>query len=387
MSAVRIELPGAGPTAYDIHVEPGVLDRLGPIAGRLAKAPSAAVISDSNVGPLYGQRAVRSLTEAGLAARLVTFPAGEQHKHLATVCRLWDELAGMRVERASPLVALGGGVVGDVAGFVAACYLRGMPVFQVPTTLLACVDSSVGGKTGVDHPQAGKNMIGAFHQPLAVLIDPLLLATLPPREWSCGLAESIKHGVIRDADFLAWLEDNADGLLELAENSERLVPAQAACLIELIERNCRIKAAVVSADEKESGLRAILNFGHTVGHAVEALGGFSRLLHGEAVSIGMVVETRIAVARGLASPALLDRLAGLLARLRLPTAVPGEVSVGDLLALAGKDKKVRAGRMRFVLPAGPGRVEIVDDVTADQIADAVEASRSSGPPAASRRPV
>lgn len=377
MKLVRVRLPSPAASEYDVRIQPGLLDQLGPRLARMTPLRSAIVVSDSNVGPLYGRRAVQSLTSAGFRAELLIFPAGEEHKTVATCVRLWDGLAGMTVERATPIVALGGGVAGDVAGFVAACYLRGLPVVQIPTTLLACVDSSVGGKTGVDHPVAGKNAIGAFHQPIAVLIDPLLLVSLPGREWACGLAESVKHGMILDARFLDWLDRRAETLAQIVRSPTALAAEHADMLAQLIATNCRIKAAVVSADERESGLRAVLNFGHTVGHAIETLSGFGRLRHGEAVSIGMVVATRLAVGRDLAEPVLLDRLTSLLTRIGLPTRMPSGLPTDRIIALTAKDKKVRGGKVRFVLPISPGRTTIVDDVSADELAAAIRSINES----------
>ncbi|MCG3178111.1 MAG: 3-dehydroquinate synthase [Phycisphaerae bacterium] len=376
MSVVKVRLADARAADYDILIEPGCFARLGTTVAGWAPAPTAAIVSDSNVAALHGRAALDSLRAAGYTAELLTFPAGEEHKHLGTCQLLWDGLAGMRTERASPVVALGGGVTGDVAGFVAAAYLRGLPVVQVPTTLLAAVDSSVGGKTGVNHPVAGKNIIGAFHQPVGVVIDPLLLATLGRREWACGLAESVKHGVIRDAAFFAWIEQRAGELSDLAAHADRRLPDAADTVVELIEANCRIKAAVVSADEREAGLRAILNFGHTVGHALEAVGRYDLLRHGEAVSIGMVVESRLALSRGLIDASLLDRLIALLAALGLPVHVPDAIATTDAVGLLHKDKKVKAGRVRYVLPTGLGATTIVADVTSEQVSAAIDASRA-----------
>jgi 3-dehydroquinate synthase len=376
MKLVRVQLPPGDGHSYTVRIQPGLLDQLGRELARLTAARSAVIISDSNVGALYGQRAARALAAAGIRAEMLTFPAGEENKHVQTCVRLWDGLARMTVERATPVVALGGGVAGDVAGFVAACYLRGLPVVQVPTTLLACVDSSVGGKTGVDHAQGGKNAIGAFHQPIGTLIDPLLLSSLPGREWSCGLAESVKHGLALDAKFLALLERRADDLAALVRSPAKQTGEQAAMVGDLIAANCRIKAAVVMADEREAGLRAVLNLGHTVGHAVEALSGFGRLRHGEAVSIGMVVATRLAVGRALVEPSLLDRVVALLSRMALPTAVPGSLTAERVVAMTMKDKKVRGGKVRVVLPVGPGHTTIVDDIATGELSAAIEASRA-----------
>ncbi|MDD4890686.1 MAG: 3-dehydroquinate synthase [Phycisphaerae bacterium] len=371
MNIVKVKLPAGAARAYDIRIQPGLLDELGRQTVRIAGAGSVVIISDTNVGPLYGARAERACAAAGLRCELLTFPAGEEHKTIATAAKLWDGLAAQSVERATPVVALGGGVVGDVAGFVAACYLRGLPVVQVPTTLLACVDSSVGGKTGVDHPVAGKNMIGAFHQPSGVLIDPLLLASLPQREWSCGLAESVKHAVALDAKFFRWLASRAEQFAAIAARPASEVVRQADTLAELIRWNCRIKAAIVAADEHEAGLRSLLNFGHTTGHAIETLAGFGHVRHGEAVSMGMAVATRIAVGRGLVDSALLDQLLGLLTRMNLPTAVPAGLSPGEIIKLTTKDKKVRGGRVRFVLPFAMGQAKLFDDVTPSELERAI----------------
>lgn len=375
MSRVDVELAAPASAGYSIHIEPGLFGQLADRVKALAPAPSAVIISDNTVGDLYGDTARAALQAAGYDASMMTFPPGEGSKNLQWMQVLWDGMAKARVERASPVVALGGGVVGDMAGFVAATYLRGLPVVQVPTTLLAAVDSSVGGKTGVNHETAGKNMIGAFHQPVGVLIDPLLMRTLPPREWSCGLAESVKHGVIRDAAFFDWIEQHADTLAGIAQHAADRVESHAGTLVELLRRNCEIKAAVVAADERESGLRAILNFGHTIGHAIEALAGYGGLRHGECVSIGMAVETRIAVDCGLVEAALLDRLVSLLVRLNLPVSVPGDVTTQAVLDLAARDKKVKAGRVRYVLPRVMGETQIVDDVTPDQVAAALESCK------------
>lgn len=374
MKLIPVQLPARPAQEYAIAIKPGLLGEIGAGISRLARCRSVAVISDSNVGPLYGKRAMLSLAEAEIRGELLTFRAGEEHKTVATCARLWDSLAEMTIERATPIIALGGGVVGDVAGFVSACFLRGLPVVQVPTTLLACVDSSVGGKTGVDHPKAGKNSIGAFHQPIGVLIDPLLLASLPGREWSCGLAESVKHGVILDGEFLDWLDERAEALARLVRAPAEQTAKQVDMLCELIAANCRIKASVVAADEREAGLRAVLNFGHTVGHAIETLAGFGRLRHGEAVSIGMAVATRLGVARGLAERGMLDRLVSLLARLGLPTTIPPDMPAERIIALTAKDKKVRDGKVRFVLPAAAGKAQIVDDVSEAELAAAIGAS-------------
>ena len=354
--------------SYDVCVGLGLMDQVGTRTRRVAGGRAAFVITDSNVGPLYARRVAASLTEADYIVRICTFPAGESNKTLATVSALFDEIFSAEVppDRDSVIVALGGGVAGDVAGFVAATLLRGVAFVQVPTTLLADVDSSVGGKTGVDHP-AGKNLIGAFHQPRGVFIDPGALATLPEIELAAGLAECVKHGVIRDAGLLDWIEHKIESL---AAGDEELYG-------ELIARNVAIKAAVVAADEREAGERAHLNFGHTIGHAIEAdavfvAGGGDDLRHGHCVALGMVAANRIAVRRGRLSDADAQRLEALLAELGLAVRRAG-LDGEKLLHVMRHDKKCRGGVIRFVLPAGRlGRVDLADDVTDAEILDAIE---------------
>jgi len=350
-----------GDRTYPIHIGPGVLESLGHRLVERCPAPAAAIISDENVAPLYAERATASMDRAGYRTALLVVKPGEQSKSLETAARLYDGLARAGIERNSPVVSLGGGMVGDLTGFVAATWLRGVPFVQVPTTLEADVDAAVGGKTAVNHP-SGKNLIGAFHQPRMVLIDTSTLASLDMRDVRAGLAESVKHGVIRDARLFEWHEANVQAILARDES----------VLGELIEWNCRIKAEVVAADERESGLRAILNFGHTVGHAIESDQRYA-LRHGECVSIGMVAAARIAVVRGMLEPGLADRLRRLLEVLGLPTRVPHPIDLEVLMAFMQKDKKVVDGRLRFVLPTSIGHVRTVSDVTPEQIAAAVRA--------------
>ncbi len=357
MPAVTVNL---GSRSYDVRIEAGLLSGLGAAVAAMPKARAAVVISDSTVAGLYGQAAIDSLRQAGLAAALAQFPAGEASKTLATYSRLFDDLFAAKpaVDRDTIIVALGGGVTGDLAGFVAATALRGLRFVQCPTTLLADVDSSVGGKTGVDH-HAGKNLIGAFHQPSAVLIDVETLATLPKAEISTGLAECVKHGIIRDWSLLDFIDANRDAIMA----------ADAEVMTQLVARNVAIKAAVVSADERESGERAHLNFGHTIGHAIETLAGYGQLSHGQAVALGMVAACRLAVKRGLIDTATADRVEGLLERLALPTAWQGDPQA--VLEIMRHDKKNQGGRIRMVLPTGPGRVDIFDDISEGCIIDAV----------------
>ncbi|NQU76576.1 MAG: 3-dehydroquinate synthase [Planctomycetes bacterium] len=367
MRRVCVELPDR---PYDILIDRGLLWRVGPLAMEAAGGRSAFIITDTNVGPLYAEATAKGLADAGYATFVVSFPAGEPNKTLATVSCLFDQIfaAPTPPDRESVVVGLGGGVVGDVAGFVAATLLRGVALVQVPTSLLADVDSSVGGKTAVDHP-AGKNLIGAFHQPRIVCIDTGVLATLDKLELSCGLAECVKHGVIRDESLVTWLDQNADALL--GGDADRLT--------ELIARNVAIKAAVVAEDERETGRRAHLNFGHTIGHAIEAVAGLTvgsagegdYLRHGHCVALGMVAADHIAVSRRLLPADQAERVERLLSRLNLPIRRAG-LDGPELLRIMRHDKKARGGVLRFVLPAGSvGAVEIQDDVTEEEIFAAI----------------
>lgn len=353
VTEVRVEL---GPRSYPIYVASGCLGKLGRIAQEHLTGRRILVVTNPVVAGLYGKAVKQSLAEAGFQVGEAQIPDGEEYKTLATVAGLYDAAFTGGLERGDAVLALGGGVVGDVAGFLAATYMRGVPFVQVPTTLLAQVDSSVGGKVGVNHP-GGKNLIGAFYQPRFVLIDPDTLATLPPREVRAGIAEVIKYGVISDAGFFSWLEANIDRLLNI----------EPAALEHAIAASCRIKAAVVSADETEAGLRAILNFGHTVGHALEAVTGYQRFVHGEAVAIGMVAAARLAVRLGCFEPSGADRIAGLVLRAGLPAEVPSDIAPEALLEVMERDKKVVANRLTFVLPEAVGRVRIVRGVAAEDV--------------------
>jgi 3-dehydroquinate synthase len=316
------------------------------------------VVSNPVVQEHYGAAALAALERAQLDASLLVVEAGEEQKTPATVARIHDGAFARRLERGSLIVALGGGVVGDMAGFAAATWLRGIAVVQVPTTLLAMVDAAIGGKTGVNHA-GGKNLIGAFHQPRLVLIDPTTLATLPEREFRAGMAEVIKYGVIGDADLFAQLEAAAQG--DPAGALASIEAVGPSLLQTLLERSAAAKARVVAADEHEGGLRAILNYGHTLGHAVETLCGYGTWLHGEAVGLGMLAAGEIAVAMGLWGRADQDRQRALVAAAGLPLRWPDLNPEAVLLCLQG-DKKVRDGRVRFVLPTAVGAVEVRDDV-------------------------
>jgi 3-dehydroquinate synthase len=303
-------------------------------------------VTNPIVGRLYGSVVLRSLRAAGFSASTIVVPDGERAKSLRTVARVLDALVKAKFERGSVLVALGGGVIGDLAGFAASIYMRGMPYVQVPTTLVAQVDSSVGGKTGVNHP-LGKNLIGTFFQPRLVLVDPQTLRTLPLRERVAGLAEVIKYGVIADEGLFVYLEESLDRLLRLEE--------EPLCLV--IARSCEIKASVVAQDEQESGLRRILNYGHTIGHALESLGGYRKLIHGEAVAIGMVHEAELAVYLHWCKPDVVERQRALVRRAGLPDTLP-RVSFRSLWAAMQHDKKVTQRQVYCVLPERIGQVTV-----------------------------
>jgi len=362
---VTVEL---GPRSYEVQVGPGLLANLGRTASAIRHVQQAVVIADSTVTGLYGRQAMHSLASAGLSAALIDFPAGEANKNLATVGKLCDKLFAVSpaVDRNCLIVALGGGVPGDVAGMVAAVALRGLRWMQCPTTLLADVDASVGGKTGVDHP-AGKNLIGAFHQPSAVLIDVRTLKSLPAQELRSGLAECVKHAVIRDAELLDFVEAQAEAILACDEST----------MTDLVARNVEIKAHVVSADERETGQRAHLNFGHTVGHAIEAFVGYGKVTHGQAVSLGMVAACILAETKGLIDSSLRGRLEAVMGRLGLEVRLPG-LDADQVWNIMQHDKKARGGRLRFVLPTGLGRVDTFDDVQEQDVKEAIRALGQPG---------
>src|SRR5207249_422393 len=326
-----------GERSYEDLVHEGLLDQIGEFLAPFKLGPDTVVVTNAVVKRQYGARVGRSVQAAGLQPTVLALPDGERTKSLRWVVRVLNELLRHRYERKAWLVALGGGVIGDLAGFAASIYLRGIPFVQVPTTLVAQVDASIGGKTGVNHP-LGKNLIGAFYQPKLVLVDPDALRTLPPRDFRAGLAEVIKYGVIADAAFFEFLERDMDQILKL----------EPAALHRAIRTSCAIKAAVVSEDEREGDRRRILNFGHTVGHALETLGGFRRYTHGEAVAIGMVVAARLAERLGLVDASVGTRIRALLERSRLPADLPPH-SVSAVLRAMRQDKKVQDRRIHFVL--------------------------------------
>lgn len=343
MRKVRVAF---GERSYAISIGPSMLGCLGEAARAFFSGGRALVLSDRNVARHYGKVAVASLRRGGISAELMAVPAGERSKSLAQLSRVFDRLAALRLDRGCGLVALGGGVIGDLGGLAAAVYLRGIPYLQVPTSLLAQVDSSVGGKTAVDHP-LGKNLIGAFYQPAAVLSDISCLDTLPAREFRSGLAEVVKHAAIADAELFGYLERNA-GRIEARERG---------AIEWIVAENCRIKARVVEKDERETGLRQTLNFGHTLGHAIEALAGYSRrLLHGEAVAIGMAAAARLSRAAGMCTEKDVERLTALLERFGLPAAVPRPPALPQLERAVASDKKRRRGKPRFVLLERIGKV-------------------------------
>lgn len=355
-ATLGVSTPGG---SYAIHAGAGLLERLPAYLAELGLRGRVWLVSDTVVLPLHGTRVLDGLRQAGCEAAAYAIPAGEQHKTLATVQQVYDWLLDNGVERGDLLLALGGGVVGDLAGFVAATVLRGIALVHLPTTVLAMVDSAIGGKTGVDHA-AGKNLIGAFHQPRLVLADTTTLTTLPPAERAAGWAEAIKHGVIGDAELFDALRCQAAAALALREPETG----------HLIARAAAYKARVVSADEREQGQRITLNYGHTLGHAIEAESGY-RLRHGEAVAIGMMAAGTIAVRLGLWSPHELEQQRQTLRAFGLPVRIPVGLDPERLLARAASDKKVRARRLRWVLPTRIGATTVRDDVPPELVLEVV----------------
>jgi len=360
MPEVNVNL---GDRSYVITIGPGAIQGLGEVVKRAGTPTGVLVVSNQKVAGFYAERALQSLHSVGLQAKLMCVPSGERFKTLGTVRKIYDALLDAHVDRKGAVVALGGGVVGDMAGFAAASYMRGIDFHQVPTTLLAQVDASVGGKVGVDLPQ-GKNLVGAFHQPKSVVIDTETLDTLPPRELRSGLAEVVKHGIIYDQDFFVFLGRYASDLLAKRE----------CAIVEAIHRSVRIKRDVVEQDERESGMRAILNYGHTVGHAIEMLSGYGRYRHGEALSIGMVTEALLAENEHMAEPGIASEIAATLARMRLPVAMDDSLRTEDLVRAAGLDKKTLGGVLRLALPRSIGQCAITG-VSPDALARAIEMHR------------
>jgi 3-dehydroquinate synthase len=348
--------------AYDIHIVTDDPTGLGPFARQCCAGSKALIVTDEHVGPRHLLPVSEFLTRAGFHTQSVTLPAGEVTKSLAIASHVYDVLADLHADRKTLITPVGGGVIGDLAGFVAATFNRGLPLLMVPTTLLAMVDSSVGGKVGVNHPKA-KNLIGAFHQPVGVWIDTATLATLPNREYCSGLAEVVKYGVILDGELFAFLEQHVDAVLAREPEIVR----------HIIGRCCRLKADVVEQDEREeTGLRAVLNYGHTFAHAFETVGGYGAWLHGEAVAAGMACAAQLAVTRGLIGEAIRDRQDQLLTRFGLPTRIP-DWPFDELLAVMRSDKKNVAGRLRLILPRRLGEVALFDDVAEPAVRQTLEA--------------
>ncbi len=379
-SVIAVPLPQK---AYSIALVPDGLAQIGdwltkplpdqgqgdglPLSETLGK--KILVVSNPQIFKAYGDAVTTSLVQAGFSVSTCILPPGERYKTPATLQKIYDAALAQRLERSSTLLALGGGVIGDMTGFAAATWLRGINVIQVPTSLLAMVDASIGGKTGVNHPQ-GKNLIGAFHQPRLVFIDSQVLKTLPAREFRAGMAEVIKYGIIWSPELFAQLEA-CPRLDQIRYVSPELQQA-------ILQHSCQAKATVVSQDEREAGLRAILNYGHTIGHAVESLTGYRLVNHGEAVAIGMVAAGRIALEMGLWTQADCDRQDQLIAKTGLPTRIPAGVAVEAIVEALQLDKKVKAGQVRFILPTRIGRVEVRDDVPAATLRDAIRGSMGAG---------
>ncbi len=358
-----------GERAYPILIGHNIGERLA-LVEPFVRGGQLLVVTNPTVGALYADALIRVL-EPRFRVRRVDLPDGEQHKHLDSAAQVLDALAGFGATRDATVIALGGGVVGDLAGFAAAMWMRGIDFLQMPTTLLAMVDSSVGGKTGVNHV-SGKNLIGAFHQPVAVVADLARLKTLPEREYRAGLAEVLKYGAIRDVDFFAWLEQHAAGLV--ARDPELLAEA--------VEQSCRHKAQIVIADEREQGERALLNFGHTYGHAIENLCGYGAILHGEAVAIGMSLAAQLSARLELAPHADAERLDQLIAAFGLPCRLPPQLSPEAMLAAMRLDKKSRADGLRLILWRGLGRAEQMSGICEQQIIAELQSHRQSPAPAA-----
>ena len=344
-----------GSRSYRIVVASGALQSVGERLRELRLGSRAALVSDGAIMRLYGKTVVASLESAGFTVTTIDVPEGEAAKTLAVAEHCWDRLLTAGLDRTSTVLALGGGAVGDVAGFAAATYMRGINFIQLPTTVLAQVDASIGGKTAIDHP-LGKNMIGAFHQPRLVVVDPAVARTLPEREFRSGLAEIVKHGIVLDADYFA----------ELERDLAPLAARDLGVLERIIGGSCRLKASVVERDEREAELRHVLNYGHTIGHALEAATGYTRYAHGEAVSLGIVAEARLARRLGIADDETTTRQERMLETLGLPVRAPS-IDVEPIVSAMGRDKKAKDGRVPFVLAPRIGAFRIVYDVPTTEI--------------------
>ena len=360
MHTISVNLPT---NSYNILISSGSLTQLGNEMKKLNLGKKVLLVSNPEIFACYGKSCLTSLENAGFETYTHLIPAGEPHKTLQSIEQVYDTALENHLERSSTLVALGGGVIGDMTGFAAATWLRGVNFVQVPTSLLAMVDASVGGKTGVNHPQ-GKNLIGAFYQPKLVLIDPSVLKTLPEREFRAGMAEVIKYGIIWDADLFTKLE-NAEDIDSFSTINQELLQT-------ILVRSTQAKADVVSQDEKEAGLRAILNYGHTIGHAVESLTNYQQFVHGEAVAIGMVAAGKIATVMGLWTEEEANRQDRLIAKTKLPTKIPTGLDIKAILTTLQSDKKVKAGKVRFILPTSIGKVTISDRVTEQIIKNIID---------------
>jgi len=357
MSKVRVEL---GERSYDIFIGQDNLSELGDTIKRSNSYDKVIIITDPLVDDLYGDQVRASIRAAGYKVDTVQIGRGEKHKTLPQAAKIYDKLVELGAHRDTFLVSLGGGVIGDISGFVASTYMRGVSYAQVPTTLLSQVDASIGGKTGVDHPK-GKNLIGVFYQPKFVFIDVRALTTLPEKELMTGLAEVIKYGIIDDDDFFKFLEANSHHLNTKAFEEEETLRAALKVWLTIVAESCKIKARVVSQDERESGLRMILNYGHTIGHAIETLTKYEKYTHGEAVAIGMVCAASIAKYMKMLDKESSGRIKDLLDKLGLPTMVE-RLSAKRIISSLSVDKKIRKGRMQFVLPTHIGKVEIRNNV-------------------------
>ena len=360
MKTLELEL---GERSYPIHIGSQLIDRADLYKKHL-KGSFTAVVTNQTVAPLYADRVVKTLESLGQKVRLVILPDGEVYKTWETLQKIFDALLESGADRKSTLIALGGGVIGDMTGFAAASYMRGVRFIQVPTTLLSQVDSSVGGKTGINHP-LGKNMIGAFYQPQAVIADLDTLKTLPPKELAAGLAEVVKHGAIADADFFSWIE----------KNIESLNACEPKAMEHAVQRSCEIKSQIVALDEKEGGVRATLNFGHTFGHAIEAGMGYGEWLHGEAVGCGMVLAADLSVRTGRLTKDDYQRIKNLVTALKLPSAPP-KLGVSRYIDLMSVDKKAEGGEVRYILLDGIGRstIKTVDEPLVVQTLEATGAA-------------
>ncbi|QDZ41059.1 3-dehydroquinate synthase [Euhalothece natronophila Z-M001] len=354
--------------SYQIAIAPQLINNIGSYLQSLPIGNKIIVVSNTMIFDHYGESLIKAIEKANFSVSYKILPDGERHKTLLSVQKIYDQALENYLERSSTLIALGGGVIGDMTGFAAATWLRGINVIQIPTSLLAMVDAAIGGKTGVNHPQ-GKNLIGAFHQPKLVLIDPEVLKTLPHREFRAGMAEVIKYGVIWSDDLFQQLES--------AQRLDQLDYLSSDLLQNILTQSCQAKADVVSQDEKEGGLRAILNYGHTVGHAIESLTGYRLVNHGEAVAIGMSVAGKIAVKMGYWSEQESQRQDQLILKTGLPKTVPPMLKVEDILETLKSDKKVKNGKVRFVLPQKIGAATVTDEVSPEIVKEAVKECQES----------